>query len=204
MAKDTSLTRPQLAAYWRAASAAAREVGEPLEAYRKRVMREECGAASVKALNRTGDFDKVMCRFAVDAGDYETAAKFATSGAERLAVMARICYQQIMQLKGEPQGSAASMDYIAGIIRQAHLPLGASPDGFWLDIPQDSALALFRMLDTHRRRLLARLADQSAIRPWMGFNAAVVYQPTPHGVRLTYDPSHYAADMGSKVNVTRA
>ena len=64
MAKDTSLTKPQLAAYWRSAAAAARNIGEPVDTYRKRVMSEECGVSSVKALNRTADFDKVMLRFA--------------------------------------------------------------------------------------------------------------------------------------------
>ena len=82
---NTSLTKPQLAAYWRAATSAARNVGEPVDEYRKRVMSEECGVASVKALNRTGDFDKVMLRFSVDDGDYGAAGKFATAGAERLS-----------------------------------------------------------------------------------------------------------------------
>lgn len=201
MAKDTSLTKPQLAAYWRAATAAARNVGEPLDAYRKRVMREECGVASVKALNRTGDFDKVMCRFAVDAGDYCGAERFATAGAGRLSAMIGICCAQIMQLKGEPAGSSAAADYLAGVVRQAQLPCGTSDAGQWIDCPEDGLLSLFRMLDTHRRRLLRQLADQSSIRRFMAFDHRVVYEPLSSGVRLRYDVAAYADRLPLKVNL---
>ena len=129
MAKDTSLTKPQLAAYWRAAAAAARNIGEPVDTYRKRVMSEECGVASVKALNRTADFDKVMLRFSVDAGDYGAAGKFATAGVERLSRLVCICAAQIMQLKGAPAGSTAAAEYLAGVIKQACIPCGSDVSG---------------------------------------------------------------------------
>ena len=57
MRKPQGLTKPQIAAYFRAACAAARALGEPLDAYRKRVMKEVCNATSIKQLNRTNDFD---------------------------------------------------------------------------------------------------------------------------------------------------
>lgn len=203
MSKEVeTLTKPQLAAYWRSASAAAREVGEPVETYRKRVMREECGVDSVKALNRTGDFDKVMARFAVDAGDYAAAGHFATSDVRRLAVMVRICCAQVMQLKGEPEGSTATADYLAGIVRQAHLECDTTDGCFWLDCPPDSLLALFRMLDTHRRRLLSRLAEPSSLRHFTGFNRNIVYKPLPGGgIRITYDGQFYASYTRAKVNL---
>ena len=200
--KVETLTKPQLAAYWRAAAAAAREIGEPLEAYRKRVMSEECGVSSVKALNRTGDFDKVMARFAADAGDYAAAGHFATSDARRLAVLVRICCAQVMQLKGEPEGSTAAADYLAGIARQAHLECGAADGSFWLDCPPDSLLALFLMLDTHRRRLLRRLAEPSSLRHFMGFNQDIVYKPLPEGgIRITYDGPFYASYTQVRINL---
>lgn len=202
MAKDTSLTKPQLAAYWRAAAAAARNIGEHIDTYRKRVMSEECGVESVKALNRTGDFDKVMCRFAVDSGNYAGAEKFATAGSGRLAMLIAICAAQIMQLKGEPGGSSAAVDYIAGVLRQSRtVPLAeAAPEpgrfqhihSLHLDLPESSLLDAFRMLDTHRRRLLRSMADQNTIRRFIGFNPTVIYQPlNAGGVRLTYDGSFY-------------
>ena len=202
MAKDTSLTKPQLAAYWRAATAAAREVGESLETYRKRVMSEECGVSSVKALNRTADFDKVMLRFAVDAGDYGAAGKFATAGAERLSRLVCICAAQIMQLKGAPAGSTAAAEYLAGVIKQACIPCGSDVSGIWMDCPSDTLLALFHILDTHRRRLLRQLASPPSVRRFLGFDGDLVYVPIPSGgVRLVYDASYYASFGAIKINL---
>ena len=202
MSKDTSLTKPQLAAYWRSAAAAAREVGEELETYRKRVMSEECGVSSVKALNRTGDFDKVMLRFAVDAGDYGAAGKFATAGAERLSRLVCICAAQIMQLKGAPAGSTAAAEYLAGVIKQACIPCGSDVSGIWMDCPSDTLLALFHILDTHRRRLLRQLASPPSVRRFLGFDGDLVYVPIPSGgVRLVYDASYYASFGAIKINL---
>jgi len=200
MAKDTSLTKPQIAAYWRAASAAARNVGEPLDTYRKRVMREECGVESVKALNRTGDFDKVMARFAVDAGDYGAAGHFATADARRLVVLIRICCAQVMQLKGEPEGATAAAAYLAGIVRQARLDCGLADGCFWIDCPADSLLALFQMLDTHRRRLLRGIVNPDGLGGFLGFDPDIVYRPMPGGgVKLAYNGSFYASYAGVKI-----
>ena len=200
MATET-LTKPQLAAYWRSAAAAARNIGEPVDNYRKRVMREECGVSSVKALNRTGDFDKVMARFAVDAGDYEAAGRYATADVRRMAVLVSICCAQVMQLKGEPEGSTAAADYLAGIVRQAQLECGTRNGSFWLDCPPDSLLSLFQMLDTHRRRLLRGMFDPSSLRRFMGFDPAAVYQPLASGCRIIYFPDFYASYKGVRVNL---
>ena len=202
MAKDTSLTKPQLAAYWRAAAAAARNIGEPVDTYRKRVMSEECGVESVKALNRTGDFDKVMLRFSVDAEDYGAAGKFATAGAERLSRLVCICASQIMQLKGAPEGSTSAAEYLAGVIQQAHIPCGTDTSGIWLDCPQDTLMALFHILDTHRRRLLRQHVSQSSARRFLGFDDDLVYLPLPDGgIRLNYDASHYTSFSAVKINL---
>ncbi len=202
MSKDTSLTKPQLAAYWRAATAAAREVGEALETYRKRVMSEECGVSSVKALNRTADFDKVMLRFSVDAGDYGAAGKFATAGAERLSRLVCICAAQIMQLKGAPAGSTAAAEYLAGVFKQACIPCGSDVSGIWMDCPSDTLLALFHIMDTHRRRLLRQLASPPSVRRFMGFDGDLVYVPIPSGgVRLVYDAAYYASFGAIKINI---
>ena len=200
--KVETLTKPQLAAYWRAATAAARNVGEPVDEYRKRVMSEECGVASVKALNRTADFDKVMLRFSVDAGDYGSAGKFATAGAERLSRLVCICAAQIMQLKGSPAGSTAAAEYLAGVIKQACIPCGSDVSGIWMDCPSDTLLALFHILDTHRRRLLRQLASPPSVRRFLGFDGDLVYVPIPSGgVRLVYDAAYYASFGAIKINL---
>ena len=202
MAKDTSLTKQQIAAYWRAAAAAARNIGEPVDTYRKRVMSEECGVSSVKALNRTADFDKVMLRFSVDAGDYGAAGKFATAGAERLSRLVCICAAQIMQLKGAPAGSTAAAEYLVGVIKQACIPCGSDVSGIWMDCPSDTLLALFHILDTHRRRLLRQLASPPSVRRFLGFDGDLVYFPIPSGgVRLVYDAAYYASFGAIKINL---
>lgn len=187
MHKPKAITRPQMAAYWRAASAAAREVGEPVDTYRKRVMKELCGVDSVKKLNRTGDFDAVMSRFAEDAMDYAAATRYAVGDDRRLAAIVRICCEQIMQLVGTPAGSTAAQDYIAGIIRRAHILCGDPSDaGYWLDLGADSLRAVFAMLDTHRRRLLRRVGHNPG-----GFDPSLVYTPTPEGIRAVHNAAYY-------------
>lgn len=187
MHKPKAITRPQMAAYWRAASAAAREVGEPVDTYRKRVMKELCGVDSVKKLNRTGDFDAVMSRFAEDAMDYAAATRYAVGDDRRLAAIVRICCEQIMQLVGTPAGSTAAQDYIAGIIRRAHILCGDPSDaGYWLDLGADSLRAVFAMLDTHRRRLLRRSGPNPG-----GFDPSLVYTPTPEGVLAVHNAAYY-------------
>lgn len=188
MHKPKAITRLQMAAYWRAASAAAREVGEPVDTYRKRVMKELCGVDSVKKLNRTGDFDAVMSRFAEDAMDYAAATRYAVGDDRRLAAIVRICCEQIMQLVGTPAGSTAAQDYIAGIIRRAHILCGDPCDaGYWLDLGADSLRAVFAMLDTHRRRLIRRFGGPNP----GGFDPSLVYTPTPEGVLAVHNAAYY-------------
>lgn len=188
MHKPKAITRPQMAAYWRAASAAAREVGEPVGTYRKRVMKELCGVDSVKKLNRTGDFDAVMSRFAEDAMDYAAATRYAVGDDRRLAAIVRICCEQILQLVGTPAGSTAAQDYIAGIIRRAHILCGDPSDaGYWLDLGADSLRAVFAMLDTHRRRLIRRFGGPNP----GGFDPSLVYTPTPEGVLAVHNAAYY-------------
>lgn len=188
MHKPKAITRLQIAAYWRAAYAAAREVGEPVDTYRKRVMKELCGVDSVKKLNRTVDFDAVMSRFAEDAMDYAAATRYAVGDDRRLAAIVRICCEQIMQLVGTPAGSTAAKDYIAGIIRRAHILCGDPTDpGYWVDLGRDSLQAVFSMLDTHRRRLLRR----AGLRAPGGFDPSLVYKPTPIGVTIISNAAYY-------------
>ncbi len=191
MTKPKGLTKPQIAAYWRAAASAAREAGVPVDEYRKRVMREECGVTSVKQLNRTHDFDAVMRRFAEDFGDYAMASKFAVADIHRMSVLIRICCEQVLQLKGCPAGSTAARDYIAGVIGQSHIHCGTDPHdpSYWLDISPESLRSVFVMLDTHRRRLLRRLCE--GLEPFLPFDPRLSYRPGDKGVRLIYADGQY-------------
>ena len=197
----TTLTKAQIAAYWRAASAAARNLGESVDEYRKKVMLEECGLRSIKDLNRTTDFDKVMARFLADAGDYQEASKFAVGDSLRMAVLIRICCAQVMQLLGTTPGSSQAVEYLAGIIRQAHLDCGYDT-AFWMDCPPDSLTALFAMLDTHRRRLLHRLCGGPALHGFMSFDPSVVYTPRPAGgVSIVFNKEAYSDLNSIRLNI---
>lgn len=201
MKPATTLTKAQISAYWRAASVAAWTIGESLEKYRKKVMLEECGLRSVKDLNRTTDFDRVMARFLADAGDYESAAKYAVGDSLRKAVLIRICCAQVMQLLGVPSGSSQALEYLAGIIRQANLKCGYD-SGFWMDCPPASLAALFAMLDTHRRRLLKRLFDGDSAHGFLGFDPSVVYAVKPSGgVSMVFNKEAYSDLNSIRLNV---
>ena len=201
MKPATTLTKAQISAYWRTASVAAWTIGEPLEKYRKKVMLEECGLRSVKDLNRTTDFDRVMARFLADAGDYESAAKYAVGDSLRKAVLIRICCAQVMQLLGVTSGSSQALEYLAGIIRQANLECGYDT-AFWMDCPPDSLTALFAMLDTHRRRLLKRLFDGDSAHGFLGFDPSVVYAVKPSGgVSMVFNKEAYSDLNSIRLNV---
>ena len=198
------LTAKQRACFWEAHKAACIELElatrDERETYRKLVMREECGKAHVSELSRTADFDRVMARFARDAGDYEAAAKFAVADEARQAALIRICLAQLMQLKGCPAGSADGAEYLAGIVEQAQIPCGRDvrDSSFWLDCNPRHLATLFRILDTHRRRMLRRL---SAVAP-LGFDAGVVYalKPSGDGVIINWQPDAYTA-IGQSIRI---
>ena len=106
-----------------------------------------------------------------------------------------------MQLKGAPEGSTAAAEYLAGVIRQARIPCGSDVSGIWMDCPSDTLLALFHILDTHRRRLLRQLSSP-AVRRFLGFDGDLVYQPlSDGGVRLIYDHTYYMSFGGVKINL---
>lgn len=200
----SQITARQRAAYWDAHRAACINLElatrDEREAYRKRVMIEECGKHHLAELNRTADFDRVMARFAKDAGDWEAAGRFAAADEARQAALIRICLAQIMQLKGCPAGSTDGADYLAGIVAQARIACGRDvrDSSFWLDVAPGSLLALFQILDTHRRRMLKRLAKDAPL----GFDAGTVYslRPDGDGVKLEWRPGAYA-ELNQSIHV---
>jgi len=208
MNKSSTITQAQRSAFFRALQAAARELGldtpEEREAYRKRVMREETGKAHLAQLSRTADFDACMRRFAADAGDYETASRFAVADVARSAALVRICCAQVMQLKGCALGTTEAAEYLAGIVEQARIACGRDlrDSSFWMDCAPDNLLVLFQILDTHRRRLLRGMIDGRTARCFMGFDHAVVYQPlSTGGVRLIYDARAYDTLTHIRINI---
>lgn len=173
------ITIKQRSAYFRAFGDACRELGlatgEEREEYRHRVMMEEVGKASIKDLDRTGDFDKVMARFCLDAGQLSAAAAYGIGDDRRVARLAEVCCCQCAQLLGTDMPYASR--YIAGILRQmGYEVVGEGPE-YWLDISWRSLFAVFKALDTYRRRLIRRhgLAPGSV----MAFNVRASYRIDP-------------------------
>ena len=182
MHKHKTLTRPQIAAYFRAANAAARALGEPLDAYRKRVMKEVCNATSLKQLNRTNDFDAVMTRFAEDADDYQSACHFAVGSGRRLAVLIGAVCEQVMQLKsletaetGATATTTPAEDYLRTILNRSGNLRSNQAGGWWLDLSDTNLQAVFAMLDTHRRRLIRRLNHSTSSSVPLDFSMDIGY-----------------------------
>ena len=182
MRKPQSLTKPQIAAYFRAAGAAARALGEPLDAYRKRVMKEVCNATSIKQLNRTNDFDAVMTRFAEDAADYQSACHYAVGSGRRLAVLIAAVCEQVMQLKcletaetGAPATTTPAEDYLRTILNRSGNLRSNQAGGWWLDLTDTNLQAVFAMLDTHRRRLIRRLNHSTSGSVPLAFSMDIGY-----------------------------
>lgn len=208
MTKQPGLTPAQRSAFFRALSAASIELGldtaEDRETYRKTVMREETGKEHLAQLSRTKDFDACMRRFASDAGDFETASRFAIADDARKAALVRICCSQVMQLKGCTAGTTEAADYLAGIVEQARVPCGRDihDSSFWMDCAPGSLLTLFQILDTHRRRLLRGILDPRTARMFIKFDPGIVYQPLPDGgLRIKYVPRAYSSLESVRVNV---
>ena len=182
MRKPQGITKPQIAAYFRAASAAARALGEPLDAYRKRVMKEVCNATSLKQLNRTNDFDAVMTRFAEDAADYQSACHYAVGSGRRLAVLIAAVCEQVMQLKcletaetGAPATTTPAEDYLRTILNRSGSLRPNQDGGWWLDLTYTTLQAVFAMLDTHRRRLIRRLNHSTSGSVPLAFSMDIGY-----------------------------
>lgn len=165
------MTKAQLKPYWRAVGRAASALGlvgkEAVEKYRHEVMMEEIGVEHARDVDPAAGFDRVMYRLAVDAGDWSAAARYATGEERRMAHLVEQCARQVIELKAieeEPlfvnetdEARSHAVEYIVGVIKQAGFIVSRTPAGdWWADISADQAFQVFRMLDTHRRRILKR------------------------------------------------
>ena len=209
MARVAATISPrQRAAFWAAHRIACVNLGidtpDGREAYRKRVMMEEAGCEHLAQLGSTGDFDRVMARFAKDAGEWEMAGRFAAANEARKAALVRICCAQVMQLKGCPAGSTDGAEYLAGIVNQAGVACGRSlvDSGFWMDVNPERLMTLFQILDMYRRRLLRRMLDGRTARCLLGFDPTARYEPLPSGgVRVHYSSQAYA-DLSASISIS--
>ena len=127
---------------------------QEIEEYRRRVMFEEAGCASIKEMNSKTHFDACIRRFSEDAGEYLEAIDISLQDARRKAYVVKVMCAQIMQLKGGSETDAR--DYLEGIINQARISYGTNTadNSFWMDVSPQSLQHLLQILDTYRRKLL--------------------------------------------------
>ena len=74
-----------------------------------------------------------------------------------------------------------------------------------MDCAPGNILALFQILDTHRRRLLRGLLDGRAARAFLGFDPSIVYQPrSSGGLSITYDAHAYDSLTSVRIYIRSA
>jgi hypothetical protein len=146
------LSAKQQAMFWALWARAEREelpiaaTRQERDTARRGVMFRACGRITLKDVNPTGDFDRLMFAVASLAGDYEGMGYWGNAAERRTAHLIQECARQIGEIVGDPKG----WEYCQKVFVQAGLPAS------WMDIPDGLLFATFEMLDTHRRRLLKR------------------------------------------------
>jgi hypothetical protein len=101
---------------------------------------------NINAVRPGAEFGRVMLATAIEAGDFEEAARWELDTAKRWRWFMENLVRQIGEITGEPRPWA----YVQGIF--AHL--GRLSE--WQDIPEGDLQAVWQILDTHRRRILKR------------------------------------------------
>ena len=155
-----TITTRQRAAFWRLFSKAARARGIPSaqrDEFRHKVLAETLGVSHLADVDRTHGYDRLMERLAFLAEDTRAADRFSVADARRTAALVADECCQVAQLSRATD--ADPLAYVAGILKQARLspPFRIGSD-YYLDLHPSSLRALLQILDTHRRRLLSRLA----------------------------------------------
>ena len=178
------MTKGQLKPYWRAVRRAAFALGldgaEAVETYRRAVLFEEVGAEHAADVDPGDGYDRVMLRLAIDGGDWGAAERFGSGAERRMARLVETVARQVVELKaieGEWGGEGAvtrdqAVGYVVGCLRQAMMPVAAKGGDWWLDVTGSMAFQVFKMLDTHRRRLLRRVGYRGPLT----FDAGASYE----------------------------
>lgn len=151
-------------AFYRACDARGLTVQADKDAYRRRIMMEEASASHLGEVSNTHGYEALMARLAADAGDYQDATRYAGGDDRRMAYMVDDCARQVFELSGKTESERLA--YIRGILEQSGLVRQtAIVNAFWwLDYPDTTLDRIFKMLDTHRRRLLHRRSAATGTR----------------------------------------
>ena len=162
------MTPKQMRQFWpafaRACDALGLTTSDDKSAYRRRIMMEEASANHLAEVSNTHGYEALMARLAADAGDYEDASRYAGGDDRRMAYMVDDCARQVFELSGKTESERLA--YIRAILEQSGLVRQTAIVNvfWWLDYPDTTLDRIFRMLDTHRRRLLHRRSAATGTR----------------------------------------
>jgi len=205
------LSKRQVARFWRLWAAAEREAFPPSatreerDAFRREVIFKATGKQSLRDVGAGKGFDALMLEAAALAGDYGEAAYWGNGAERRYAEMMRMCARQIGEIAGISNGqhgmtnvqvgcaaddAARSWEYCRGVMKQAGLPER------WEDVPETLLAATFKMLDTHRRRLLRRMG-------WGGEGLPLAFSITREYHRVGSQITYVDVNAGARMNTCR-
>lgn len=149
------LTPRQAARFWKAFGLAwhvycqgtGESQGDAAKANAKRhEWMNECGFASMKEIDKTHGFDRVMLLLAQIANDTHAINYFAPAVERRMRFLIRDRLDTLSKITG----TAHDWRYARGTMD--HMHLAESLD----DVPAEQLFKVFEALDTHRRRIAKR------------------------------------------------
>lgn len=152
------LTESQRRTFFASLRPAAEEVGEKVEDYRRRILREELGVESLSEVSRASGFDKLMARVCIDSGDYERAVKYSSQTLSRMRHLIVEAATKIVRANGF---AGTPYAYIAGVMVQAKMSRQSVAvlserlvsENAWMEFTEGQLKRLLMMLQTHLRRI---------------------------------------------------
>ena len=152
------LTESQRRTFFAAIRPAAVDVGEKVEDYRRRILREELGVESLSEVSRGSGFDKLMARVCIDSGDFDRAVKYSRQTLSRRRHLIVAAATKIIRANGF---SGTSYAYIAGVMVQAKMSQRSVAvlsellvgESAWMEFTEGQLKRLLMMLQTHLRRM---------------------------------------------------
>jgi len=141
------------------------------------------GNPSLKTCAPVGQYDRLMLATAIAAEDFELAAHFSIADENRIRHLTEQCLRQI----GELQGITLPWEYVRNIYKHIDWPTD------WMDIPAKELFDVFKMLDTHRRRILRNAYGQTAD---VKFDPDESYVPVCDD--LSFPPAFQASEIKQK------
>lgn len=166
------LSKPQQAKFWKLFAEAVAENfpggcdKSTKDAFRYKIIKESTDKDSLTIVGTGRDYERLMAATASMTENWEERLYWCMADERKYKHMIGVCLVQINHITGEQY----AWDYVRGTLNQAHWPED------WQDISADMLHSVFKMLDTHRRRLLRRANWQGSRHDQpIGFNPQRTY-----------------------------